>query len=264
MIPVSLLFSVSLILGGLHWWNSPVIFLTVDGNTRKIHPKAKTVRELLAQERVSLGPEDFCAPELGRYLFRNTAVKVTRVSHRSETISKKTDPHVVWSHRTRTNLRRALVQKGSWTEEVEIMDHVLYDRVEVSRHRVKKTKKVHSFFTLTLFHKKSGLPVKTYDLLRAKTFKMLATAYYVGDPMVPGDETFLGHKLQRGLVAIDPKVIPLRTRLYIPGYGYAYASDTGSAIKGRRIDLAVKDAKEEARYNHRKVTIYLLEKARTW
>ena len=93
---------------------------------------------------------------------------------------------------------------------------------------------------------------------------MLATAYYVGDPMVPSDTTYLGHKLERGLVAVDPSVIPLGWRLFIPGYGYAYSSDTGSAIKGLRIDLAVGGRKEELRYNHRQVTIYLLEKSKTW
>jgi 3D (Asp-Asp-Asp) domain-containing protein len=66
------------------------------------------------------------------------------------------------------------------------------------------------------------------------------------------------------LVAVDPKVIPLRTRLYVKGYGYAYAADTGSAIKGSRIDLAVKDKKEEIRFNRKKITVYILEKAKSW
>jgi 3D (Asp-Asp-Asp) domain-containing protein len=67
------------------------------------------------------------------------------------------------------------------------------------------------------------------------------------------------------LVAVDPKVIPLRTRLYVPGYGYGYAADTGSRIKGNRIDLAVKDRKEERRYYmHRKMTVFILEKDTRW
>jgi 3D (Asp-Asp-Asp) domain-containing protein len=93
---------------------------------------------------------------------------------------------------------------------------------------------------------------------------MRSTGYYVGEDTVPGSVTFLGHKLQRGLVAVDPKVIPLRTRLYVSGYGYAYASDTGSAIKGLRIDLAVKDKFEEARFNRYDVPVYILGKASRW
>jgi len=74
----------------------------------------------------------------------------------------------------------------------------------------------------------------------------------------------LGHKLQRGLVAVDPKVIPLGSRLYVSGYGYAFAADTGSRIKGLRIDLAVKDKYEEARFNRHDVPVYILDKASLW
>ena len=100
--------------------------------------------------------------------------------------------------------------------------------------------------------------------MNAPMMKMRATGYYVGEKYVPSDTTFLGFKLRRGLVAVDPRVIPLRTRLYVKGYGYAYAADTGSAIKGNRIDLAVKDKKEELKFNRHNVPVYILDKAKSW
>ena len=44
-----------------------------------------------------------------------------------------------------------------------------------------------------------------------------------------------------GVVAVDPKVIPLMTDLYIPGYGRAVAGDTGGLINGKRVDLGFND-----------------------
>ena len=50
--------------------------------------------------------------------------------------------------------------------------------------------------------------------------------------------TRLGIPVEYGMAAVDPKVIPLRTKLYVPGYGVALAADTGGLILGKHIDLA--------------------------
>jgi 3D (Asp-Asp-Asp) domain-containing protein len=59
-------------------------------------------------------------------------------------------------------------------------------------------------------------------------------------------------------VAVDPNVIPLGTRLYIPGYGEALAADTGSAVIGNIIDLGFADY-EVPDWHTRWVTVYILE-----
>ena len=164
----------------------------------------------------------------------------------------------------KANLRPVLVQRGHIDEEARKVKVILHDHVPVTEVVMKRRKKRHPVLTLTLFQKKTNLPRRTYDLLKCPHIDMLATAYYVGDPMVPSDTTYLGYKLRRGLVAVDPKVIPLRSRLYVKGYGYAYAADTGSKIKGNRIDLAVKDKYEEVRFNHKKVRVYVLGREDSW
>ena len=76
---------------------------------------------------------------------------------------------------------------------------------------------------------------------------MIATYY---DPYHCGGSgsgrTFSGLQGGYGVVAVDPRFIPLGTRLYIEGYGYAVAADTGGAIKGNRIDLGI-DTTHDAR-----------------
>ena len=61
----------------------------------------------------------------------------------------------------------------------------------------------------------------------------------------------------KGVIAVDPKVIKLRSKLYVPGYGHAVAGDTGGAIKGNIIDLGFEDART-AGWSARFVDIYLV------
>jgi 3D (Asp-Asp-Asp) domain-containing protein len=60
-----------------------------------------------------------------------------------------------------------------------------------------------------------------------------------------------------GVVAVDPSVIPLGTRLTIPGYGEGIAADTGPAVRGAMIDLWFPSAAQAAAWGKRAVTITL-------
>lgn len=89
---------------------------------------------------------------------------------------------------------------------------------------------------------------------------MTATAYtpfYCGGSK--SGKTATGIKAKKGVVAVDPRVIPLGTKLYIPGYGYALAADTGSAIKGRRIDLCFNTRGEVYRFGKKKIKVYVVK-----
>jgi resuscitation-promoting factor RpfB len=69
--------------------------------------------------------------------------------------------------------------------------------------------------------------------------------------------TAIGMRAGKGVIAVDPKVIKMRSNVYIPGYGQAVAGDTGGAIKGNIIDLGFDDAKT-AGWSARYVDIYLM------
>lgn len=69
--------------------------------------------------------------------------------------------------------------------------------------------------------------------------------------------TAIGMRQGKGVIAVDPKIIKLRSKVYIPGYGVAVAGDTGGAVKGNIIDLGFEDAKT-AGWKARFIDIYLL------
>ena len=98
-----------------------------------------------------------------------------------------------------------------------------------------------------------------------KVLKMNASAYTAGPESTgkrPGDKNYgitaTGTKAKHGTVAVDPKIIPLGTDLYIEGYGYAKALDTGGAIKGNKIDLFYNNLCDAKKFGRRNLTVYIL------
>lgn len=77
-------------------------------------------------------------------------------------------------------------------------------------------------------------------------------------------KTALGTVPSYGTVAVDPKVIPLGTKLYIASadgsyiYGYCTASDTGGAIKGNRVDLFMNSRSDALNFGSRQVNVFIL------
>lgn len=91
-----------------------------------------------------------------------------------------------------------------------------------------------------------------------KTMKMRATAYSPEDPGI-SPYTAIGKKVKRGIVATDPKIIPLGTRLFIEGYGVAIAADVGGTIKGYTIDIAFDTHREAINFGRRDVLVTILD-----
>jgi 3D (Asp-Asp-Asp) domain-containing protein/uncharacterized protein YabE (DUF348 family) len=90
-----------------------------------------------------------------------------------------------------------------------------------------------------------------------KRLTVVATAY-APDAASGGPTGATGAILGYGIIAVDPDVIPLGTRLYVPGYGYGIAADTGGAIKGARIDVCIEDLQKVDDWGVRTVTITIL------
>jgi 3D (Asp-Asp-Asp) domain-containing protein len=88
--------------------------------------------------------------------------------------------------------------------------------------------------------------------------EMFATAY-TADCYGCSGMTKSGVRAGYGVVAVDPRVIPLGTHLYIKGYGSAIAGDTGGAIRGNRIDLGFDSSAAADEFGARPVRVYILK-----
>ncbi len=93
-----------------------------------------------------------------------------------------------------------------------------------------------------------------------RRLRLVSTAYSPHEPGGGGGpSTAMGRPAVFGVVAVDPSVIPLGSRVYVVGYGYAMAYDTGGDIKGDRIDLCFDTGAECERWGVKSVTVIVLD-----
>ncbi len=91
-----------------------------------------------------------------------------------------------------------------------------------------------------------------------RSLMVSATAYSRFDPGL-SNHTASGTLVRKGVIAVDPTVIPLGTRVFIPGYGEAIAEDVGSAIRGNKIDLAFDTSEEAIMFGRKNIEIFILD-----
>lgn len=106
----------------------------------------------------------------------------------------------------------------------------------------------------------AALSVQTPEGYKRYKKKMVveASAYTVHCGSGTG-RTSIGLVPYEGIVAVDPRVIPYYTKMYIPGYGIAMAGDTGGSIVGNKIDLYMNDWHKAIQWGRRDIEIYILE-----
>lgn len=108
----------------------------------------------------------------------------------------------------------------------------------------------------------SGYRTSRSGFTRSRVLTMSATGYDISPQTLPGStgRTATGIPARFGVVAVDPRVIPLGTYVYVEGYGFALAADTGGAIKGHKIDLCFSSRAEALRWGRRPVKVHILSK----
>lgn len=227
---------------------------------------AETVAALLDEQSVHVGPNDVVQPALDEPVPANGSVRVTRVVSWDKTEKRKIGEQVV--HRIDFSLSPGttkIVAKGAPGER-EVMvrftqrDDQAVSASIVSSYVVKKPRPriiAEGVGEYAAFERFARGGIEHTSYVAANALAMIATAYTANCIGCSGI-TASGRPAGHGIVAVDPGVIALGTKLFIPGYGFAVAGDTGGAIRGRRIDLGFNSIRDAMLFGRREVVVYRL------
>lgn len=247
--------------------------LAIDGKLVDIKTAEDDVAKMLSTEGIAIADVDKVYPSKETMLKEGLRVIVTRVESKLIRESQPVDfATLVKKNDNMEQGTQTIVQEGQLGERV-VSTRVIYENgKEVSRYVVKDTiakkpiQKILSIGTLGVIRPSRG--GKAYY---TKSLTMRATAYtagYESTGKVPGDSgygiTASGTTVRRNpdgysTIAVDPRVIPIGTRLYVDGYGYAVAEDTGGAIKGNRIDVYFNSNGDARHWGVKWVKVYVLK-----
>ncbi len=238
----------------------PLVTLLADGKVYQLQSSSATVRELLGELEIALGPLDRTSPSPDTRLVDRIVVHVTRVARRQE-VEEVSVPSrlVVLADPQRPAGLTEMVSEGRGGRVRRLVTIWEKNGQETARSMSQEQVLVKAEDTVVM-RGTYGSPSRGGNWRTA--LRMTATAYDPG-PRSCGryadGTTATGAKAEKGVVATDPRVIPMGTRLYIPGYGFAVAADRGSAIKGMRIDLCYNTYREAIQFGRRKVDVYVLD-----
>lgn len=231
------------------------VTVRVEDQVLEIETLPVTVREVLHKARVSLNPEDQVTPGLEELVSRGTEIIVTRIVT-EEIVIEEEIPYQVVREKEPT-LERGLtkvVQKGQKGMMQSIYRITYANGEEVNKELVSKTVVKAPVDEKVLIGDLQVVSRGGVDYRFRESKVVEATAY-----AHTGNRTKTGTWPKRGTIAVDPKVIPLGSKLYVEGYGPGKAEDVGSAIKGNRIDVFVDTEEEAKKWGRRTVKLYILQ-----
>ncbi|PEJ54504.1 MULTISPECIES: 3D domain-containing protein [unclassified Bacillus (in: firmicutes)] len=148
----------------------------------------------------------------------------------------------------------AIAKKQKVTvSQIKVWNHLKSDLIKVNQVlQIKPTTKKKTTKKTTA---KSATPYKV--------IKMKATAY-TGSCKGCSGKTATGIDLKKNpkvkVISVDPKVIPLGSKVYVEGYGYAIAGDTGGSLKGNKIDVFIPSQKNALKWGVKTVTVKVYKK----
>ncbi len=231
---------------------STPVSLQVDGRLLKTRTRGRTVGDALTEMGLGLAGLDEVTPPLDNELYDNVEIRIVRVQENVE-VEENIVPFETVFRPDATLLidTQELVTGGAegitrsryrvrYADGVEV-ERVLEDEWQAQQPAQRVIAYGQRIAPQT-FSAADG-QVLTYW----RKMRMYAFSYSTGTSGVSPDapwygRTRTGDPMRFGVVAVDPNVIPLRSKVFVPGYGVGDALDTGSAIRSKRIDLGYDDS----------------------
>ena len=228
------------------------IVLKVGNKEREVWSTSTTVADLLKSEKVSVKELDRVSPELSDRLTDKSAVTVTRVEKVTDVVEEPISYEIInrkdsslekGKERVITEGQKGLISK---TYELTKENGKTISKELVSEKTVKE--KVDQVVEVGTKEKRAAVKrVSASSSSSTDEYYVTATAYTSGCNGCSG-KTTTGINLRANpnakVIAVDPSFIPLGTKVYVEGYGYATAADTGGAVNGKKIDVFVPSASD--------------------
>ena len=248
-----------------------LVRLNSDGEQHEVWTTSTTVADFLEKESISLGELDRVEPAKDKRITDEAEVSVIRV----EKVTDVVEEAVAFATVTRQDKslergKEKVLEQGSKGLVKKHYEVTLENGKEVSRNLVKtdtvreSADRVVAVGTrqVTQNVSRSSSPVSSSEASGGKTLKVTATAYTAdcsGCSGVTSTGINLKNNRNQKVIAVDPSVIPLGSRVQVEGYGTAIAGDTGGAIQGNRIDVHVPTKADANRWGKKKVTVTILD-----
>lgn len=250
------------------------VTLCVNGDNRTMYSTKTSVSEFLNDNGIVLSEHDLLSVDKNAVMEENMNIVLAKADISYETVSEaipfKTVSVPNYSEPAGTNKVKSKGENG--VKEISYMvvkrNGELVSKEAVGEKIVKEpVNQVTEYGAVT-----TAVVSRSGNIRAKRVLTMTATAYDLSFESCgkrPGQRgygiTASGMKARRGVVAVDPSVIPLGTRLYIETadgsfvYGNAIAGDKGGAIKGNKIDLFMDTRAECMQFGRRTVKVYILE-----
>lgn len=231
------------------------VIVHLDGVPRMVSTDSTTIGELLDEISATISTEYLLEEHNEEDALTDMmTISLTSVTEKiigkSETIPFKT------IEKTTTSLKpgeRRVAQEGKEGQSSTLNKYIYHGSELVSTEVVETkvvTKAVDEIIEIGASNVINGMTYK-------KAINAKVTAYTPFDAGCNGI-TATGTQAKKGVVAVDPSIVPLGSKVYVPGYGVAIAADTGGAIKGNRIDVCYETKNEAFSWGVQNVTIYVL------